>query len=81
LAPSAASAIQTSPLITTVAADGVVARIAAELRATRSQKLPEAIVIASAIATGANVPLTNDRQVVHVVQDYVRAVYFDDREP
>lgn len=76
-----AGAIETSPLISTVATDNLVARIAAEIRGRRSCKLPDAVVIASAIAGRADVLLSNDRQVVRIAQEYVRAVYFDDWDP
>ena len=77
----AAGAIENSPLITTVVTDGRIARVAAELRAERSLRLPDAIVVASAMATSADTLLSNDRQVVSVAKDYLRAVYFDDWEP
>lgn len=76
-----AAAIENSQLISIVPTDSRIARLAAEVRSLRSCKLPDAIVIASAIATEADVLLSNDRQVVRVAAQYIRAVYFDDWEP
>lgn len=76
-----AGAIENSQLIATVVADARVARIAAEIRGRRSCKLPDAVVIASAVSAGAHTLLSNDRDVVRIASAHIRAVYFDDWQP
>ncbi len=58
-----------------------VAQAAAEIRGTSTLKLPDAIVVASALGAGADVLLSNDREVVRVASQYLRAIYFDDWQP
>jgi len=70
-----------SSRFTLVPVDAECARYAATLRGSFAIKLPDATVIAAAVLAHADLLLSNDREVVRVAQDYLRAVYFDDWDP
>lgn len=57
------------------------ARLAADIRGKSILKLAEAVVVASALAARADTLLSNDRQVVRVAAEHMRAVFFDDWQP
>ncbi|MGE0601718.1 MAG: type II toxin-antitoxin system VapC family toxin [Dehalococcoidia bacterium] len=56
-------------------------RLVAEIRVTHGLKLPDAIILASAVSGGADLLLTNDRQLFRAAESRLRAVYFDDWQP
>lgn len=75
---SAADALLTMPRLTVVDVDSHIAIDGARLRAITGLKLPDALIVATAIAAGADALLSNDRRVVNGVPDELRCVYLDD---
>lgn len=66
--PSAAGSVDQvarvlDELVTVVPIDDIAARLAASIRATDGLRLPDALVIASAVACGADELVTTDKQV------------------
>jgi predicted nucleic acid-binding protein len=75
---NAADALLTVPRLTVVDVDSHIAIDGARLRATTGLKLPDALIVATAIAAGADALLSNDRRVVNAVPDGLRCIYLDE---
>jgi len=71
-------ALETLPGVTPAPATWAIAAGAARIRGERHLPLPDALIIASALAQGAQVLLTNDAEWTHAASLGARVVFLDD---